>query len=115
MNGLFIRLYLDEDVSAVVGAILRARGHDVLTTNDAAHLGASDDQQLTFAMSEGRAIVTHNRVDFERFAQEYVDSAKSQAGIIIAVRRPPGDVARRLLALPDQVAADEMANLTSYV
>jgi len=38
------RLFLDEDVSVQLAAILRARGISVLTTRDADRLGSSDEQ-----------------------------------------------------------------------
>ncbi len=68
MPSAFIRLYLDEDVSVLVGEMIRARGFDVLTTRDAGNLAASDAGQLTFSVRERRAFVTHNRVDFEKLA-----------------------------------------------
>jgi len=39
-------VYLDEDVSVIVAAILKARGFDVVTARDAGQLGRSDFQQL---------------------------------------------------------------------
>jgi len=58
-------LVLDEDVSIVVAAILRARGFDALTVRDAGQLGLSDVEQLTAAVDAGRVLLTHDRADFE--------------------------------------------------
>jgi uncharacterized protein with PIN domain len=66
MSGLFIRLYLDEDVDVLVAEMVRAHGFDALTTREAGRLGESDEAQLTFATAEGRVFLTHNRVHFER-------------------------------------------------
>jgi predicted nuclease of predicted toxin-antitoxin system len=61
---LFITLYADEDVDVLVADLMRARGFDMLTTREAQRLHATDEEQLAFAASEGRAILTHNRADF---------------------------------------------------
>lgn len=50
---------------AAVAAGLRQRGVDVTTTSDASLTGASDEEQLAYALREGRVIVTHDR-DFAR-------------------------------------------------
>ena len=65
MNALFIRLYFDEDVDILVATLLRSRGFDVMTTVESGNLGASDERQIEFAASNGGALVTHNRADFE--------------------------------------------------
>ena len=81
---LFVRVYLDEDVSVLVADIIRAHGFDVLTTRDAQNLGHSDLEQLTFATTEHRALLTHNRVDFERLHTETLHQHKPHAGILVA-------------------------------
>lgn len=57
LQPLFIRLYLDEDVSVDIVNNLRNRGFDVLCARDVAMLGQDDDIQLEFAISQGRALV----------------------------------------------------------
>ena len=89
MNRLFIDLYLDEDVDVLVADLLRARGFVAVTTRDAGNLGTSDSHQLGQAVATQRAILTHNRVDFEAFANSYRASAHSHFGIIIAVPTQP--------------------------
>jgi len=54
-----IRLYLDEDVA--LAAARRQRGIDVLSTQEAGHLGLPDEDQLTFAARGERVFSTHNR------------------------------------------------------
>jgi hypothetical protein len=60
-------------------------------------------------------MVTHNRNDFERLANDYRAGGKIHCGIIIAVRRSPYELARRLLALLDRISADEMDNQVLYI
>ena len=112
---LFVRLYLDEDVSVVLAAVLQARGYSALTTRDAGRLHHSDADQLDFAASHGLAIVTHNRSHFEALAAEYLAAGRSHPGIIIAVRRPASELARRLLRILETVTADELRDVVRYV
>ncbi len=108
MNQLFIELYLDEDVDVLVADLVGARGFAVITTRDARNIGAGDREQLAAAVNGGRAFFTHNRVDFERLAEEYFTAGLEHRGIIIAVRRSPYEIARRLVAILNNVTADEM-------
>jgi uncharacterized protein with PIN domain len=115
MSRLFIALYLDEDVDVLVAELIRAYGFDVLTTRDAGLLGEDDEAQLAYAASEGRAMLTHNRADFERLAREYFASGKEHHGIIFAVRRPPQEMLRRLLLILNHLTADELQNQVRYM
>ena len=115
MSRLFVSLYLDEDVDALLARLLTARGYAVLTTHDAGRRGSTDGEQLDFAASGGMAIVTHNRVDFDRLAREYVEAGRSHAGMFIAARRQPYELARRLLVLLNQITADEMRDQVLYL
>lgn len=108
-------VYLDEDVSVVAAAILKARGFDVLTARDAGQLGRSDFQQLAFGTEAGRVLLTHNRVDFERLHQEWLEAGKSHAGIVVARRRPPGDLAARVGRLLTRLTAEDLHNQLLYV
>lgn len=115
MSKLFTDLYLDEDVNVLVADLIRARGFTAITTRDAGNLHNDDDEQLAYAADNQLAFVTHNRVDFEARALEYFASGKTHHGIIIAVRRPPQDIVRRLFVILNNVTADEMVNQIRYI
>jgi uncharacterized protein DUF5615 len=115
VNKLFIDLYLDEDVDVLVARLIGARGFNALTAQESYQLGKSDEEQLEFASNRESALLTHNRVHFELLAQKYPDQAKTHYGIIIAVRRKPHEIARRLLRILNQVTADEMENQVRYI
>jgi predicted nuclease of predicted toxin-antitoxin system len=115
LNRLFINLYLDEDVSALIATLVRSRGLSATTTLETGQIGKSDAEQLAFAAERRLAILTHNRADFEKLAAEYYAQGRSHAGIIIAVRRNPYDLTRRLLQLLNDVTADEMDNQVRYI
>jgi hypothetical protein len=112
---LFVSLYLDEDVSVLVAKLVRSRGLSALTTQEAGQLGVSDVQQLAYAADKQMAILTHNRADYEQLARQYRDAGRAHAGIIIAVRRLPQEIARRLFVLLNQLTADEMDNQILYI
>ena len=59
-----MKLYLDEDISPKVSVILRKKDVDSVSAHETGMLQASDEEQLTFAATEGRAMVTRNRDDF---------------------------------------------------
>jgi predicted nuclease of predicted toxin-antitoxin system len=115
MSSSFIRLYLDEDVNVLVADLLKARGFDTLTVRDASQLQASDEDQLAYAVNQKRALVTHNRSDFEELIQTYFDTERKHYGVILAVRRPPQEIAKRLLTILNQVTAEEMENQVRYI
>ncbi|MEL7420760.1 MAG: DUF5615 family PIN-like protein [Cyanobacteria bacterium J06643_13] len=115
MSSLFIRLYLDEDVNVLIADLLNARGFDVLTVRDAGRLQASDEEQLAYAISQQRTLVTHNRSDFEKLVQIYFATEQKHYGVILAVRRPPQAIAQRLLTILNHVTADEMENQVRYI
>lgn len=115
MSKLFIELYLDEDVNVVVADLLRARGFITITTRAVGQLGKSDADQLAYVVSQKMTLLTHNRVDFERLAKQYFALGKTHYGIIIAVRRSPSEIARRLLLILNQTTASEMQNQLRYI
>ena len=55
-----MRFHLDEHVSHAIAHALRRRGVDVSTTTDAGLLGAEESDQLAYAISECRVLVTHD-------------------------------------------------------
>ena len=115
MNELFVSLYLDEDVSVLVATLVQARGFSALTTLAASQIGQIDAAQLAFATRQRRALLTHNRADFEQLAAAYFAEHRPHHGIIIAVRRSPYEIAGRLLRLMNDVSADEMVNQVWYI
>jgi hypothetical protein len=62
------RLYANENFPLPVVEELRKQGHDVLTTLDAGRAGQAigDEEVLSLARTEGRALLTLNRKHFVR-------------------------------------------------
>lgn len=115
MTAPAIQLYLDEDVDVLVAQLLRARGLNVVTTTEAGRRRSSDEQQLAYAVAQQRTLLTHNRAHFDALAREYAVAGRTHHGIIMAVRRSPYAIARRVLALAGSVTAAQMVNQVRYV
>ena len=64
-------LFADENFPGPTVEALRQLGHDVLTVaeGDLSGLGIRDEDVLAFAHARGRAVLTHNRKHFPKFAQ----------------------------------------------
>ena len=78
------RYYLDEHLSPVIAALCRERyGLDVLSTEAAGRKGRTDEEQLAFAASEGRCIVTQDRDDFIELTFAFAASRRPHAGVLI--------------------------------
>ena len=115
ISSLYIHLYFDEDVSVRIVDNMRTRGFDVLSSRDADMSGRSDDEQMLYAVSLRRAIVTHNRVDFEAQHSKFVKNGLRHYGVLVAKRRKDAEVVTKILALLDTVSADEMENQLRYI
>ena len=116
LRSLYIRLYFDEDVSVDIVDNLRTRGFDVASAHDAGMLQRDDEAQLALASAQGRALITHNRRDFEALHTRYLEAGRTHHGVIIARRGPrPAHVVSRLLDLLNRTTADEMVNHLRYV
>jgi predicted nuclease of predicted toxin-antitoxin system len=103
-------VYLDADVHPVVARILRGRGFDVLSTDEAGRPQASDREQLDFSVRTGRAIVTFNVADFVREARGYADEGRDHCGIIVSDQLEVGELVRRLTRVLGRYSAAEMIN-----
>ncbi|MEH2368821.1 DUF5615 family PIN-like protein [Nostoc sp.] len=111
---VFAALYSDEDMSALVATLLRSRGLDITTVSEQATLGKTDREQLEFATSVSRCILTHNRVDFERLHLQYIEDNKEHFGIIVVPQKNAYEVAQRIGILVSTLTADEIRNQLLY-
>ena len=107
-------LYTDEDMSALVATLLRSRGLDVTTVPEQSTLGKTDSEQLEFATSLGRCLLTHNRLDFERLHLQYMEQNKQHSGIVIVPQKNAYEVARRIGILVSSLTANEIKNQLLY-
>jgi Domain of unknown function (DUF5615) len=77
-------LLLDEMFTDDIAQQLRAKSYDVISVvADPALVGLPDDQILTYAATEGRALVTANIKDFIPLDTRYRAADQSHAGLIL--------------------------------
>ncbi len=109
----YIMLYIDEDVSDDLAIALRQRGYDALSVAEAGLLKHEDEEQLEFAVSQGRAILTYNGDDYIKLAAEWFEYGREHAGIVISQqfsKRQFGALLKQVLRLLDSLTRDEMRN-----
>lgn len=112
---LLIELYLDEDVDVLLADLVKGHGFSATTARDEGNLNKSDEEQLTFATTVGKAILTHNRDDLAELARDYLITGKTHSGIILAKRRRPYEILQKLLVLLNSTTADEIENQACFV
>jgi len=104
------KLYLNEHLSPRLAEQLRQHGFDVTSTLEA-HMGeADDDEQLAWAVSEQRVIVTFNHKDFAVRHERYITKGKAHWGIVLSTEEATDVLRRRLLRLLNTLSAEELKN-----
>lgn len=92
-----MRFLVDEDLSTDVARIGRALGLDIISVHEVGRGGLSDPDQLEYAASQGRCVVSRNRNDFIRWTDEFAADGRPHAGVLIVPRS-------MLAASPDQIS-----------
>ena len=107
-----MRFHLDESVDIRIATGLRRRGVDVSVSREEGLLGASDEDQLGFALSQGSVLVTHDS-DFLRLHQ----SGVAHTGIAFwgHRQRSIGQMIRRLVQLSERYRHADMQNTIVYL
>ena len=97
---------LDEDITYRVAEGLRQLGIDAISVHevDRANRRISDEEQLVFAASQGRVMVTYNRADYQSLDGLWRVEDRAHAGILWCVessipRRDIGQLVRALEAV----------------
>lgn len=104
------KLHLNEHLSPRLADQLRTYGFDVTSTLEINMIEVDDDEQLAYAASSQRAIVTFNHKDFAVRHDRYMDTGKEHWGIILSTEESIDVMRRRLLKLLNAVTAEELKN-----
>jgi predicted nuclease of predicted toxin-antitoxin system len=98
-----LQFYSNENFPIVMVNLLRAAGHDVLTSYEAgqANQRISDDRVLQYATATNRILITENRQDFIDLHR----SKASHAGIIIF--KLDRDYVSKVKTIADFIAQDQ--------
>ncbi len=107
---LFIALYTDADVHGGLAAQIRHKGFDAISAYEAGNATLDDEDQLKYASSQRRAILTCNAKHFEPLFEGWWQAGRKHYGVIVSEQMPIGEMLRRLLRLLNTVSADEIEN-----
>ena len=91
--------YLDENLPPAIAEALRRRGLDAVSAHEIGRTGISDPEQLAFAASEGRCLVTCNLRHFVELGREAVRHRRPHAGIILCPASLGDDIGAATRAL----------------
>jgi predicted nuclease of predicted toxin-antitoxin system len=107
-----IRFHLDEHISPIVADILRRYGIDATTTQEARLLSQPDDDQLSWALTEQRALVTCDA----GFTNPAI-VAKAKSGICFCPlhKYSTGQIAEALRIVAGCLTEQEMQNRLEYL
>lgn len=109
-----MKLYLDEDISPKVAVVLRKKGLDAVSAHETGMIEASDEQQLSFAADEKRAMVTRNRDDFITLTVQFFEALKQHKGLIIVPHTIPGSEFSKLADLLVKFSKEYPNGLETY-
>lgn len=94
-----MKLYLDEHLPPLLAHMLRDRGIDCLTTQEAGNIGIPDEAQLTYATSRGRVLITFDRKDFLSLSKQWSELGQHHAGIVLSRQCSASDLLRQILRM----------------
>lgn len=107
-----LRFHLDENCPAAIADGLRRRGIDVTTTPELGLIGATDEEQASHALAEGRVIFTQDQ-DFLRIHAASIP----HAGIAYCHQRKRsiGQIIAGLTQIWETMEPEEMQNWLVYL
>jgi predicted nuclease of predicted toxin-antitoxin system len=113
-----VRFYLDENLPTAIVEAARRLGVDVVCSRDEGRNTASDEEQLRYAASLGRCLVTRD-TDFIPIAIRFWASDAAFVGILIVTNSSPdeaiGAIARALADCAARYPGEPPAYLLEYL
>lgn len=115
MSPKLLLVYLDHDVHKRLARELRRRDYDAVAAVEVGMEAAEDEDQLAYASSQGRALVTFNTRHFVPLHKSYLTEGHRHAGIIVSPQYPIGETLRRIVNLLQTLSAKDMENRLEYL
>ena len=111
-----LRFFFDECADEDVAVALRAHRVDVTTTTGLGRKGLTDEEQLTFALDEGRVVYTIDQ-DFLRLAHRYLEHGRPFAGISYHQpgQRSKREIIEALLLMHQIYEPEDMHNRVEFL
>ena len=100
-----VRFLLDEDLPPQVAVVARSLGLDIVSVHEIERTGLTDEDQLRFAASESRILVTRNRDDFIALTHRAYATNAPHHGVLLVPRSAPNTHPERIArSLADRAA-----------
>ncbi len=115
---LYVSLYLDEDVTNQLAALIRQRGFEAVSAIDIRMTERPDEEHLAYAAEHNLTLLAYNERDYLGLAQQWTAHGRSHAGILLSDQfslRQLGELLRRVLNFLNRVTPDEMVNAVRYL
>jgi len=109
-----MKFYLDEDISPKVAELLKQRKVDAISTHEASMTQASDKDQMMYAVSQERTVVTRNRDDFIRLTVQFFNELRPHFGVLIIPYSIPGDKFRLTAEIVHKYAISHPSGMAAY-
>ena len=96
---------------------LRSRGIDVVAAADSGMIRRKDQEHLSWATVQGRALDSFNVGDYHEIHTEWAATGRNHAGIVLAQqkRHSTGEQIRRLLRLIGGLSGGAMCNREEFL
>jgi predicted nuclease of predicted toxin-antitoxin system len=91
-----MRFILDEDVNPAVAEVARGMGLQVTSVHEINRRGFTDLEQLQFAATKGRTMVTRNRDDFIKLTVDFYQAGLPHFGVLIVPYSLPNNHPERI-------------------
>ncbi|MCG6880310.1 MAG: DUF5615 family PIN-like protein [Deltaproteobacteria bacterium] len=109
-----MKFYLDEDISPKVAELLKKKKIDAVSTHEANMAQASDRDQMIYAASQERTVVTRNRDDFIRLTVQFFNEQRPHFGVLIIPYTIPGDKFRLTAERLQKYAINHPSGMAAY-
>ena len=82
-------IFIDEDVWGALASALREHGYDALNAHECGRSNQqiSDEDQLSFAVSQGRMLISHNIGDYCHLDAAWRMKDQAHCGILIGTQK----------------------------
>ena len=96
---------------------LRSRVIDVITAAEAGMIRSRDEDHLSLASLQGRALYSFNVGDYHEIHTKWITRGLAHAGIILATQKrySTGEQIRRLLRLIGSLSHEQMRNREEFL
>lgn len=113
-----IALYLDENVPPLVAKLLQAEQYDVISAHEVGMLGKDDEEQLQYAASNGRTILTFNQKHFRPLYDQWWVSSRPHSGIVLSREYKLDEIAELVRSIRNLIVrgdTEDLANSLVYL